>query len=126
MSMLAAVAAGGAVGSIARYLVIMLAGRWFGTGFPWGTLAVNLAGGLAMGVLAELVVHAWQPAPALRAFLTVGLLGGFTTFSTFSLDAVVLIERGDMAAAAVYMLVSTVGSVAALFGGIHLMRVMVA
>lgn len=126
MRMLVAVALGGALGSMARYLVSVLVGRWLGTAFPWNTLAVNLAGALAMGVLAELAVHAWQPSSTLRAFLIVGLLGGFTTFSTFSLDAAQLMERGDMAAAAVYMLVSAGGSVAALFGGIQLVRMMAA
>jgi fluoride exporter len=126
MRMLVAVALGGACGSMARYLVSVLVGRRLGTAFPWDTLAVNLSGAFAMGVLAELALHAWQPSAALRAFLTIGLLGGFTTFSTFSLDAAQLMERGDMAAAAVYMLVSAGGSVAALFGGIQLVRMMAA
>lgn len=124
--MLLAVAAGGALGSVMRYLVAIALGQWLGPGFPWGTLAVNVAGSFAMGLLVEAGALVWQPAPELRALLAVGLLGGFTTFSTFSLDVAVLAERGDTAAAIAYMVVSVATSVAALFGGLHLVRALAA
>jgi CrcB protein len=87
-SVLVAVAAGGAAGSVARWLVGVAAARFLGTGFPWGTLAVNVVGGFAIGVLAE-VLSRGAP-PILRPLLITGFLGGFTTFSAFALEAVSL------------------------------------
>jgi CrcB protein len=121
-AMLLAVAAGGAAGSVARFVTMSAMGHWFGTAFPYGTLAVNVIGSLVMGVLVEWWALAWSPAPELRALLAVGVLGGFTTFSTFSLDLVVLVQRGEMVAAALYMVVSVVFSVGALFAGLFLVR----
>jgi CrcB protein len=125
MNMILAVAAGGALGSVARYLVGLQAARWLGVSFPWGTLAVNLAGSFAIGVIAEAVLRGWAIAPEWRAFLTVGILGGFTTFSAFSLDVANLIERGALGAAAVYVAASVVGSIAGLFAGLWLVRSLV-
>lgn len=105
------VALGGAIGAVARYLVATGAMRAFGAGFPMGTLAVNVAGSLAMGVLAALLLgpRAHPAAP----FLLTGLLGGFTTFSAFSLDALRLVEAGRIGSAALYVVLSVVLSLAA-------------
>lgn len=120
-----AVAAGGAIGSAARYLTMIAAGHALGSGFAWGTLVVNVAGSLAMGLLVGLGAHLWQPSPELKLFLTVGVLGGFTTFSTFSLDVALMIERGEWMAAALYVSASVLLSVGGLFLGLWTMRQMV-
>lgn len=116
------VAAGGAVGSAARYLSMVLVGQMVGAAFPWGTLFVNIVGSAVMGVLAELGALVWQPSPDLRVFLTVGVLGGFTTFSTFSLDVAVLVERHSWAVAALYVSLSILLSVGALFAAMATVR----
>lgn len=123
-TMLLAVAAGGALGSMGRYAMMSGLGAWFGpaTAFPYGTLAVNLLGSLVMGMLVEASALIWSPSPELRAFLAIGVLGGFTTFSTFSLDVVVLLKSGNHMAAFVYVATSFVLGVAALFAGMALMR----
>jgi CrcB protein len=120
------VAAGGAIGSVGRYVVAGQVMRILGPSFPWGTLAVNVIGGLVMGLLVELMALAWSPSPGVRAFLTVGLLGGFTTFSAFSLEAATLIERGSWGAALGYALASVVLSIAALFAGLAIVRTLAA
>lgn len=120
--MLLAVAVGGALGSVTRH---MLAGRimaWLGSGFPWGIFIVNVLGGFVMGALVEAMALRWSLSPEWRAFLTVGVLGGFTTFSSFSLDTVLLMQRGDYALAAVYVIGSVALSVGALFGAMMLVR----
>ena len=119
------VAAGGALGSVARYLAMVLIGQSIGTGFPWGTLFVNIVGSAVMGVLAELGALAWQPSPDLKVFLTVGILGGFTTFSTFSLDVAMLVERHSWAVAALYVGLSVTLSVGALFAAMATVRQLV-
>ncbi|KAF0220004.1 MAG: CrcB [Rhodospirillaceae bacterium] len=116
------VATGGALGSVARYLSMVLLGQWLGTGFPWGTLFVNIVGSFVMGVLAELGALAWQPSQDIKLFLMTGILGGFTTFSTFSLDVALLVERHDWAVAALYVAVSVLASVGALFAAMALVR----
>ncbi len=126
MGMVLAIAAGGAVGSVARYGTMVWMGRWLGTGFPYGTLIVNLVGGLIMGVLVELMALVWSPSETMRAFLTVGILGGFTTFSTFSLDSWFLIQRGDVALGALYIVASVILSIGALVAGLYLTRMVVA
>jgi CrcB protein len=120
--MVAAVAAGGAIGAVARYLLATQVGHWLGTGFPWGTFAVNIIGCAIMGVLTELFALAWSPSPELRALLTVGILGGFTTFSAFSLDTILLMERQVWAAALLYVLGSVLLSLEGFFGAMRLMR----
>ncbi|HLO78252.1 MAG TPA: fluoride efflux transporter CrcB [Magnetospirillum sp.] len=120
------VALGGALGSTARYLSMVVIGQTAGTGFPWGTLFVNIVGSAVMGVLAELGALAWQPSQGLRVFLTVGILGGFTTFSTFSLDVALLVERHSWAVAALYVGLSVTLSVGALFAAMAAVRQMVA
>ncbi|NKB26894.1 MAG: fluoride efflux transporter CrcB [Rhodobacteraceae bacterium] len=114
------VAAGGALGASARYLTGVGAVRLFGHGFPWGTLIVNVVGSFLMGVL--IVVLAQKGGMRFAPFLTIGLLGGFTTFSAFSLDAVTLFERGQIGAAAGYVAASVVVSIAALFFGLWIAR----
>lgn len=116
------VMAGGAVGAGARHLF----GRWtldlFGPDFPWGTLGVNLIGGLLMGLLAGILARGGGTEQA-RLLLGVGVLGGFTTFSAFSLDAALMIERGALALAGGYVMISVIGSIAALFGGLAIARI---
>jgi fluoride exporter len=117
-----AVAAGGALGSVARYLMGIGATRLFGLTFPWGTLLINILGSFLIGAFAELFALKWNLPQETRVFLTVGLCGGFTTFSTFSLDAWVLMERGDWGLAAAYIAGSVVLSIGALIGALSLVR----
>lgn len=113
--------AGGAIGAGLRYLAGGVALRMAGDGFPWGTLGVNVAGSLAMGLLVALLPRFGGDEGA-RLFLGVGVLGGFTTFSAFSLETVLLIERGQPGLAAAYVLASVMVSVGALFAGLALTR----
>jgi len=115
------VMAGGALGAGARHLASRAALAIAGPGLPVGTLAINVTGGLLMGVLAGLLARTTAGEPW-RLFLGVGVLGGFTTFSAFSLDAVLLAERGQWVAAVGYVLASVVGSIAALVAGLALAR----
>ncbi|MEW6640192.1 MAG: fluoride efflux transporter CrcB [Pseudomonadota bacterium] len=117
-----AVAAGGALGSVARYLVGVGSGRLLGSAFPWGTLFINVTGSFLIGAFIGLFATKWDLSQTARIFLTVGICGGYTTFSTFSLDAFVLIERGQGLASLAYMLASVVLSVGALVAAIHLVR----
>lgn len=103
---LMAIAGGGALGAVLRHVTGMLVHGLLGRGFPWGTLTVNLAGSLAMGIAYVLLVERGLLPAAWRSFLTVGLLGAFTTFSTFSLDTLALIGAGAPGRAAAYVLVS--------------------
>lgn len=112
------VALGGAAGSVARYLVTLWVTRAVTPGFPFGTLAVNVVGSLAMGVLFILLTREGRFSP----MLLTGVLGGFTTFSAFSLDAFCLWERGAQGLAAVYVLASVLLSLAALALGVILAR----
>jgi len=109
---LAQVALGGALGAMGRYLTGVAAVRLMGHGFPWGTLAVNIAGSFLMGVL--VVVLAKKGGTHLAPLLVTGVLGGFTTFSTFSLDVLTIYERGQVALAAGYAAASVVLSLAAI------------
>ena len=98
------------------------AARLIGETFPWGTLIINVTGSALIGVFVGLFAAKWDISQAARIFLTVGICGGYTTFSTFSLDAWYLIERGQMAASMAYMLASVVLSLAALVGALHAVR----
>jgi len=120
------IGAGGAVGAMARYGVAGAVTRLIGPTFPWGTLAVNVIGGLAMGLLVGIMAAKWSPSTEMRAFLTTGVLGGFTTFSAFSLEAWLLIDRHDYGAAAFYVAASVLLSIGALALGLYLVRVMTA
>lgn len=115
------VMAGGALGAGARHLTGRATLALFGPGLPVGTLAVNLLGGLLMGLLAGLLARTVLGEPW-RLFLGVGVLGGFTTFSAFSLDAVLMAERGQPLLALGYVLLSVAGSIAALAAGLSLAR----
>jgi CrcB protein len=113
---------GAGLGGALRHGVNVAALRWLGMGFPYGTLIVNVVGSLAMGLLVGYFATKADPGQAWRLFLTTGVLGGFTTFSAFSLDVAFLYERGELAMTAVYVLASVGVSVAALFAGLLLMR----
>jgi CrcB protein len=113
---------GGALGAGARYLTGRAALALFAPDFPYATLAVNLLGGLLMGVLTATLARVGALAEPWRLFLGVGVLGGFTTFSSFSLDVVAMIERGALGLALFYALLSVIGSVLALFAGLSLAR----
>lgn len=112
---------GGALGAGARYLVGKALLGWLGPDYPWGTLAVNVLGGLAMGVLAGMLGRMTAGDQA-RLFLAVGVLGGFTTFSAFSLELVTMLERGAMMTAMGYALASVAGAVVAVFAGLAMTR----
>lgn len=114
------VALGGAMGASARYLTGVGMTSLMGRGYPWGTLTVNILGSFIMGVL--VVVMANFSATRFAPFLTIGFLGGFTTFSSFSLDFATLYERGDLGLAFGYVAVSVLVSLAALFCGLWLAR----
>ncbi|MEO9470242.1 fluoride efflux transporter CrcB [Parasphingorhabdus sp.] len=116
------VMAGGALGAGARYNLGRLVFHWVGPGFPFGTLAANLLGGFLMGILVGLLALSDSVDEPWRLFLGVGLLGGFTTFSAFSLEVLNMIERGSWGIAAGYALLSVIGSVVALFIGLFAMR----
>ncbi|MBR1219869.1 fluoride efflux transporter CrcB [Bradyrhizobium sp. U87765 SZCCT0131] len=117
-----AVAAGGAIGSVARYVVGVMSGRLLGIASPWGTLFINVTGSFLIGLFVGLFATKWDLSQTARIFLTVGICGGYTTFSTFSLDAFTLIERGQSMASFAYMLASVALSVGALVAAIHLVR----
>ncbi|MEO4040704.1 fluoride efflux transporter CrcB [Hoeflea sp. CAU 1731] len=116
------VALGGAVGASLRHLTSLLTLRWFGPGFPWGTLTVNIVGSFLIGVFIELLVRKFDSSQELRLLVATGIMGGFTTFSAFSLDVVVMWERGATLTAAGYVLASVALSILALFAGLALVR----
>jgi CrcB protein len=123
MDKLLLVGLGGGAGSMLRYLTGVAAHRALGGGWPWGTLAVNVIGGLAMGLLVDaLALRAGEGQEQLRLLLGVGLLGGFTTFSAFSLELGLMLRRQELGEAAAYALGSVVLSVAALFIGMAVAR----
>ena len=117
------VGAGGALGAMARHGFSSAVGHFWPAPFPYATLLINIFGSLAMGLLVGILARVLPPAQdELRLFIAVGLLGGFTTFSAFSLDAIALIERSQWAQAALYILLSVVVSIAALYAGLLLTR----
>lgn len=120
--MLAAIAVGGALGALCRHLVAAHISRWLGLGFPYGTLGVNIVGSLLMGVIIGLLVSRLDAGPMVRALITTGFLGGFTTFSAFSLETVLLVERGSPGLAMLYAFMSVLLCVGAVFLGLWLGR----
>lgn len=122
ISTIGVVALGGAIGATMRYGVNVGAVHYLGHGYPWSTMIVNIVGSLFMGIMIGKFAHMDHVSPELRALLATGFLGAFTTFSTFSLDFVTLWERGAMAQALGYMLVSVVFSILALALGLWIMR----
>ena len=116
-------AAGGALGAGARHLVNVGMLAWLGPAFPWATLTVNVVGGFLMGVLVEtLMPFSGASVTEWRTFLATGIIGGFTTFSAFSLDVWVLYERGQHLAIVLYVALSVALSIAALVLGMALVR----
>tara|TARA_B100000674_G_scaffold39338_1_gene27432 strand:+ start:107 stop:487 length:381 start_codon:yes stop_codon:yes gene_type:complete len=122
MKTVMAIALGGALGAVARHFISHWSVVALGNGFPWGTLTVNVVGCFALGVVVEVMALVWSPAAEWRAFLTVGVLGAFTTFSAFALDISIFHERGEMLQAILYVTVSVAGSIAAIFAGMSLTR----
>ncbi len=114
--------AGAGIGGAARHGVNLAAARMFGLGFPLGTIIVNVLGSFLMGFLAGYFAYRTGIPQHLRLFLTTGILGGFTTFSAFSLDAALLLERHAYWAAAAYILGSVILSLVGLFAGLSLFR----
>jgi len=117
-----AVAAGGAVGASGRYGFVAAVGLLYHPGFPIGTLIANVAGSFLMGALVEILALVWSPPEAVRAFLVVGVLGAFTTFSAFSMEAVTLLRQGATGAAVAYILASVILSLIGVFAGMRLLR----
>src|ERR1700677_1848848 len=116
---------GGGIGAAVRHGINLAAFRLVGTGFPYGTLFINVFGSLIMGLTAEYFALKAGLPQHLRLFLTTGILGGFTTFSAFSLEVALLYERGDLAGSAIYIVASVVLSVAALFAGMAIVRAII-
>ena len=117
------VAIGGALGSVARYGTGVLVGRFWEPTFPLATMLINIAGSLAMGLFIGYLARtlpAWQSDA--RLFVAVGIFGGFTTFSSFSLDAIAMLERGEIGQVLIYVLGSVIIGIASLYGGLLLMR----
>ena len=113
---------GGGLGAALRHGVNLLSARLVGTAFPWSTLFENVTGSLVMGLLAAYFALKGDASQHWRLFLTTGILGGYTTFSAFSLDVALLYERGEMAQAALYVLASVGLAIAGLFAGLAVVR----
>lgn len=126
MKIILAIAVGGAFGAVSRYLMMVQVTRVLGVAFPYGTLAVNIVGSFVIGLIIEMLASKFTLSPELRALLVTGFLGGFTTFSTFSLDLAGLIERGDAMTAVSYAVASVMGCLLAVFAGLYLGRLLVA
>lgn len=117
---------GAGIGGAGRHGVNVLAARLFGTAFPAGTLAINVLGCLLMGLIAGVFAFRGHLPQEMRLFLTTGILGGFTTFSAFSLDAALLWERGEVGLAAFYVGASVIFSLLAVAVGLAVSRLMLA
>ncbi len=117
---------GAGIGGAGRHGVNVLAARLFGTNFPAGTLAVNMLGCLLMGLIAGVFAFRGHLPQEMRLFLATGILGGFTTFSAFSLDAALLWERGEVGLAALYVGASVIFSLLAVAAGLAVSRLMLA
>ena len=113
---------GGGLGATLRHLINIFCARCIGTGFPWGTFIINISGSTLMGLIAGYLAVKGGASQHWRLFLMTGILGGYTTFSAFSLDAALLYERGELGLAAAYVMGSVVLSIAGLFAGLALVR----
>ena len=122
MRQLLLVFVGGGLGAALRHGVNLLSLRWVGSGWPWGTLFINVSGSVLMGVVAALFSLKLSLPPLLRPFIATGILGGYTTFSTFSLETALLFERGQPGPALLYALGSVLLGVAGLFAGMAVVR----
>lgn len=126
MKTILAIALGGALGSVLRYGVNVGAVKALGLNFPWGTLIVNVAGSFVIGLMTAIFAGYWKPSPEMRVFIITGFLGGFTTFSAFSLDVATLWQAEDLPQALGYALASVVLSIGALFLALYLVRTLTA
>jgi CrcB protein len=115
---------GGGIGSAIRHAVNVAFARWFGTSFPFHTLFENVSGSLLMGLIAGYFAFRGDASQAVRLFLTTGVLGGYTTFSAFSLEAMLLWDQHNIGKAALYVLLSVGASLAGLWLGLSLARKM--
>ncbi len=122
IKLLTYIALGGAFGAVGRYSATVAVTQWAASSFPFGTMLVNVVGSFLLGCLLAALSLDWSPSPEFRSFLQVGLLGAFTTFSTFSMDAYNQISRGDYIAAALYIGVSVVVGIFALISGVAVVR----
>src|SRR3954451_18851927 len=113
---------GGGLGAALRHGINLLSARTLGTEFPYGTLIINVSGSLVMGLIAGYLAFRGDASQHWRLFLMTGILGGYTTFSAFSLDAGLLYERGALGLAALYVFASVILSIAGLFAGLALVR----
>jgi len=113
---------GGGLGAALRHGMNIAAARTLRTAFPYGTLVINITGSIAMGLIAGYFAFRGDASQHWRLFLTTGILGGYTTFSAFSLDAALLYERGELGLAALYVVASVALSIAGLFAGLALVR----
>jgi CrcB protein len=113
---------GGGLGAALRHGINLVSARTLGTEFPYGTLIINVTGSLLMGLIAGYLAFKGDASPHWRLFLMTGILGGYTTFSAFSLDAALLYERGATGLAALYVLASVILSIGGLFAGLAVVR----
>jgi CrcB protein len=113
---------GGGLGATLRHLINLTCTRCLGTGFPWGTFLINISGSTVMGLIAGYLAFKGEASQPWRLFLMTGILGGYTTFSAYSLDAALLYERGELGLAALYVTGSVVLSIAGLFAGLAVVR----
>lgn len=113
---------GGGLGAMLRHLVNVTCARCIGTAFPYGTFIINISGSTVMGLIAGYLAFKGEASQPWRLFLMTGILGGYTTFSAFSLDAALLYERGEIGLAALYVVGSVVLSILGLFAGLALVR----
>ena len=122
MRLLMLATVGGGIGAGARYLTQTLMLRWLGAGFPWWTFAINIVGSFLMGIVVTVVAQRLDNSADIRTFLATGILGGFTTFSAFSLDVANLVDNKQQAAAAFYVAGSVGVSILALYAGLALAK----
>jgi len=113
---------GGGLGAAFRHGINVWVGRWLGTAFPYATLIINITGSTVMGLIAGYFAFKGGASQHMRLFLTTGILGGYTTFSAFSLDAALLYERGELGASLLYVVLSVVLSILGLFAGLYVIR----
>ncbi len=126
MQTILAIAAGGAVGALLRHFVNSGVSGLLGADFPWGIFVANILGSFLMGCFISWFALGADLSQTMRAFLTVGMLGAFTTFSTFSMDAALLIERGALLQAGLYVSGSVILAIGGLFAGMALVRMVMA
>jgi fluoride exporter len=113
---------GGGLGASLRHFINLTCARCLGTGFPWSTFIINITGSTVMGLIAGYLAFKGEASQPWRLFLMTGILGGYTTFSAYSLDAALLYQRGELGLAALYVIGSVVLSIAGLFAGLALVR----